>query len=243
MSDNKDLKKLNNDKWNPGDIWGSTDPIVPNFDNIMELNAWVSKSLKKGYILPISLKKVGKSARVVLEKYEKNPMPANYRGIKKPLKIFATGINVITSIKPYQMNFRSFSISSKAHIIGEIIEANGSARHGKTAAKDFRKIVKKYHVPQMEQKRISNLSEDQLKQNVINLWGQCGYKFSDIKIESDYKKLKIQNWIGYWSSIINALELGAYLNSNKGKANIIINDLYYSAKSLTEFSSDRIKVY
>ena len=87
------------------------------------------------------------------------------------------------------------------------------------------------------------MSEDQLKQNVANLWGQCGYKVSVKDIERDYKKLVIQNWIGYWSSIINALELGAYLNSNKGKASIIINELFYSAKSLTVYSSDRVKIY
>ena len=243
MSSNKNFKKLNNNKWNPGDVWASVDPIVPNFNNIMELNAWVSKSLEKGYVLPLSLKKVGKKARVILEKYEENPKMAGYRGVKKPRKIFSTGISVITSIKPYMLNFRSFSISHKAHIIGEIVESSGSARHGKTSAADFKKIIKKYHIPQLEQKRIKNLSEDQLKQNVVNLWAQCGYRFSDSAIESDYKKLKIQDWVGYWSSIINALELGAYLNSNKGKANIIVNELYYSAKSLTKFSSDRIKIY
>ncbi len=240
-----EVKKMNNDKWNPGDVWASVDPVIPSFNDIIELNRWVADGIKRGYVIPISLKKVGKKARVVIERYEKNPELVGYRKIKSPKEVFSTGINIITTKKPYAINFRSFRISKKMPITGELIEIGGSARHGKVSRQDLIKIISKYNIPQMNRKRISDLSEDQLKQNVVNLWGQCGYKYNEMRVEKDWKKRKnnIQDWIGYWSSIINSLEIGAYLNTHKSQANIIVNTLYYSAKSLTKFSSDRVKVY
>ena len=245
MSDIKEVKKMNNDKWNPGDVWASVDPVIPSFSSIIELNKWVSNGIKKGYVIPISLKKVGRKARVVIERFEKNPELVGYRKIKSPKEIFSTGINVITTKKPYAINFRSFRILRRVPITGELIEVGGSARHGKVGRQDLVKILGKYNIPQMSKKRISELSEQQLIQNVVNLWGQCGYKYNKNKIERDYavRKKSIQDWVGYWMSIINALEIGAYLNTHKSQANDIVNTLYYSAKSLTQFSSDRVKVY
>lgn len=238
-----EVKKLNNDKWNPGDVWASADPIVPNFNDLVEFNKWIADGITTGYVIPISLKKVGKKARVVIERFEKNPELVGFDKIKKPDKVFATGINIKTTKKGYFINFRSFRISHRALITGELIEAGGSARHGKIGSPDLRKILNKYNIPQTSKERIGKLSDDQLKQNVVNLWQQCGYRFSSSKIEFDYKKLVMQDRIGYWMSIINSLEIGAYLNTHKSHANDIVNFLYYSAKSLTQFSSDRVKVY
>jgi len=239
------IEKMNNDKWNPGDVWASVDPVIPSFSSIIELNKWVSDGIKKGYVIPISLKKVGRKARVVIERFEENPELVGFRKIGKPGKIFTTGIRVITTKRPYIINIRSFDTRKRALITGELIESGGSARHGKVGRQNLVKILGKYNIPQMSKKRISELSEQQLIQNVVNLWGQCGYKYNKNKIERDYavRKKSIQDWVGYWMSIINALEIGAYLNTHKSQANDIVNTLYYSAKSLTQFSSDRVKVY
>ena len=59
---NNDLKNLNNDKWNPGDIWALTSDFnadnIPT-QNVRALNIYILEQFKARKIVGISLKKLG----------------------------------------------------------------------------------------------------------------------------------------------------------------------------------------
>ena len=65
---------FSNDKWNPGDIWASTEsptskPLSESTSSWGELNAEVYNRAKKGTLLGISLKKIGPTAAAKLTEY------------------------------------------------------------------------------------------------------------------------------------------------------------------------------
>jgi hypothetical protein len=237
--------KLNNDKWNPGDIWASTTNNLPTFNSLIELNDFISTNLENGVILPISLKMVKGAAKVVFQGPSEPLDEIGYKNVVKPKDLLPTGINVESTQSGTRINFRSFRISKGADITGEIIKKGTGARHGKVGSKDLKGTIKEYNIPQMTKKRISSLSDEELIQHVGNLWGQCGHSVSKKDMEKSWKKRQnsIQDRVGYWQSIIHALELGAFLNTHKSIANGIMNNFYISASSITEFSSNFIKVY
>jgi len=237
--------KMGGDKWNPSDIWASMISSVPKFNNIIEYNDWISKNFESGKLVGISLKMVSGSAKVVLSSPKVKHEPLTYGSIKKPRDILPTGITVLTSKKGTGINFRSFRISHQADITGEIIMAGTGARHGKVPSAILHKVIKEFNIPQLEKSRIDKSSDTQLKSSVQNLWKQCGYNFSDDQMENAWekRKIQIQDRTGYWQSIIHSLEIGAYMNSNKGKSDDIINDFFVGASSASEFSSTFIKVY
>jgi hypothetical protein len=119
-----------------------------------------------------------------------------------------------------------------------------SARHGK---KSPAKWIKKYNIPQMPVSSIQKYENntDYINNLILSLWKDCGYTFNKSQMEKDWKERekKIDNLTGYYRSIINSLEFGAFLNKNKSIADDILNDIFKSASSISDISSDFIKVY
>ena len=239
---NKIGLKLANDKWNPSDVWASKLNTIPSFDSLLELNDFIREQLKKKTLVGISLKKVGKSASVTIEDNTEQMKPLHYKGIKKPGKnMFSTGIS-IESDTPYSVNIRSFRISKDADVTGEVIKKGGSARHGKV---NLKPIINEYNIPQIPKNRISSSTDIELKDIVITLWRDAGHVFSNNDIEREFKnriETGIQSRVGYWQSIIHALEIGAYLHKNKGQADDILNKMFIMASSKSNMSSIFIKV-
>jgi len=237
--------KMGGDKWNPSDIWATTISSIPKFDNIIEYNEWISKNFESGKLVGVSLKKISGSGKVSLSSSSVKHEPMKYNNIKKPSIILPTGITVLASKPGIGINFRSFRISKQADITGEIVIAGGGARHGKVPSAVLHRIIKEFNIPQLAKSRIGSSSDTQLIRSVQNLWKQCGYNFSDKNMENAWEKRKgqIQDRIGYWQSIIHSLEIGAYMNTNKGKADDIINDFFIGGSSASELSSTFIKVY
>lgn len=241
--------KMANDKWNPSDIWASTISTIPNFNTLTEFNSFISEKLRVRSLVGISLKKVGKSAKVLLQGPSEKPEIIGYKIIKKPKEIFPTGMVIQTSKGNIMIIFRSFRISKQADITGEIIQKGGLARHGKVPTSVKKKMIEKYKIPQLEKGRIKNIIDkggiNELINMCVNLWKQCGYNFPANKIENDWKirlDKGIQDEIGYWQSIIHALELGAFLNTHKGVADEIVYNFYIGAASISDMSSEFIKV-
>ena len=242
--------KLANDKWNPSDIWASKISVIPTFDNLTGLNEFISDKLKKRTLVGISLKKVGGSAKVVWQGSVEKPEIVGYEIIKKPKEIFPTGMVIDTTKDKIFINFRSFRISKQADIGGEIVMQGGAARHGKVPSSVKKNMVEKYKIPQILKGRLKSIVDadgtDDLVKMVIELWKQCGYTFSEGKIKSDWQirvKKGMQDEVGYWQSIIHALELGAFLNTHKGVAQDIVHNFYIGASSAGGLSSEFIKVY
>ena len=242
--------KLANDKWNPSDIWASIISTIPDHGNISELNKFISDKLKIRSLVGISLKKVGKSPKVVWQGPSEKPEIIGYKIIKKPKEIFPTGMVIQTDKGPIMINFRSFRISQQADITGEIIQKGGSARHGKVPSSVKRDMLNQYRIPQMPKSKIKNLvgqeAIGELIGMAVELWKQCGYNFPPAKIEKDWKvrlTKGIQDDVGYWQSILHALELGAFLNTHKSVADDIVHNFYIGASSASKISSEFIKVY
>jgi len=244
----KDDIKIANDKWNPGDIWASKGVAIPAFDNLASYNAWIGEMLHSGKLIGISLKKVAKSgsAKVVLEgepgvKIKK----IKFTGVKKPKEIYPTGIVLLTD-GDYGINFRSFRISKQADITGEILVLKGGgARHGKVPSSSLKEMIKKYNIPQMQKSAISKMSDKDLYNIVLELWANTGNVFPKNEIDKSIEKRKgkIQDRVGYWQSIIHALEIASFMSSNTSVSNEIMNTWFQGAKSVGGSSSQFIKVY
>jgi len=237
--------RMGGDKWNPSDIWATTISSVPKFDNIVKYNDWINKSFESGKLVGVSLKKIKGSGKVSLSSPSVKHEPLDYSSVQKPGIILPTGITVLANKRGTGINFRSFRISKQADIAGEIKIAGTGARHGKVPSSVLRKVIKEFNIPQLAKSRIGESSDTQLRSSVNNLWKQCGYNFSDKDMDNAWEKRKneIQDRVGYWQSIIHSLEIGAYMNTNKGKADDIINDFFVGGSSASEFSSTFIKVY
>jgi len=77
----RDNISLANDKWNPSDIWASSKTSIPSFDSLIELNQYISKSLKSGAVVGISLKKSTSSP--VVEWYGPDEKTRDNKNIKE----------------------------------------------------------------------------------------------------------------------------------------------------------------
>ena len=237
-----------NDKWNPGDVWASKGVAITAFDNLASYNAWIAEMLHSGKLIGISLKKVAKSgsAKVVLEgepgvKIKK----VKFAGVKKPREIYPTGIVLLTDGN-YGINFRSFRISKQADITGEILMTKGAgARHGKVPSSSFKEMVKKYNIPQIQKSAINKMSDRDLYNIVLELWADTGNVFPESEIDKSMEKRKgkIADRVGYWQSIIHALEIASFMTSNGSVANEVMNNWFQGAKSVGGLSSQFIKVY
>lgn len=242
----KNKISLSNDKWNPGDIWVSIPSlkVLPTFDNLQEYNNFISVSLKKGILISISLKKSKGKPKVLYVDQGSDKDMLYFKKIKKPRSVFNTGITVLTSNPKISLNVRSFRTSIRSSITSELQIKSSAARHGKKTLSEY---VKKYKIPQMSVKEISKYEDniDFLINMVVDLWKDNGYTFSDKRIIDDWniRKKSIDNTVGYFRSIINSLQIGQFMMQNKGHANDIMSHIYLEASSMSDYSSDFIKVY
>jgi len=243
----KEGVKLNPDKWNPGDVWTSTLSTIPSFDSIHELNAFIREGIGNGKLVPISLKKVKKNARVVYNKQSVDTVFPGFDKIVRPASPFNTGILIQTSNKDIAINIRSFSQHSVAGVTSELLVKNTSARHGKATP---RPMIKKHNINQTS---LGNFRKDAydtevMVDRIIRLWKDIGYTWSDSQIEKYWAvRVKDDEFVrspaGYWRSIINALEIGAHLENHSGMADDFTQNIVKSAMSASSVSSDFIKIY
>lgn len=239
----KEKIRLNPDKWNPGDIWLSTHSSIPSFNDISEYNDWISSELRKGNLIGVSLKKTSGSPKVVYIDQGSEKPTIRYKSIKKPTNVFNTGISILTDNPKVSINVRSFNISKRASITSEMQVKGSAARHGKTA---LPKYINKYKIPQMTVNDIKKYLNDveYLNNLVVSEWMANGHTFSDTRIQKDWltRVNNMQDVIGYYRSIINSLQYGAFLNKNKGIADEIITDMFRTGSSMGDYSSDFLKV-
>jgi len=235
--------KLQGDKWNPGDIWASKITSLPEFHYVSELNEFIDKSLKNGSLMGISLKKTKGMPKIELVGKESSGPAYSYNGIKKGSPE-NTGIEIFIDKEGSVFNVRSFRISEDASIQAEILGV--SARHGKKSPLNW---INEYKIPQMNIQKIrKEVSEGNISffiKYIVDLWKDIGYSYSYNIVEKgvmrQLEKYKGQE-TGYFRSIINSLEFGAFLNKNKGIADKIINEIVMAASSKSDISSTHLKI-
>lgn len=238
---------LNSDKWNPGDVWIASMRDIKEHDTILELNTYIRDGIEKRDLLPISLKKTNK-AKVSYENQGFIPPQPNYRGIKQPTTPFNTGIEILTSDPSIVINLRSFSRSSTASVQNEIISPGNLARYGKKTPVP---LIKKYGIPQTKISNFRNNSEDEgmMVDRILTLWADLKYRWSQSQIDglwservNDKDDQYQNNKAGYWRSIINALEIGVFLDKNDEAADDYVKTIIKLAASKSKISSDFILI-
>jgi hypothetical protein len=242
------------DKWNPSDIWASKHTGLPKaFGSLMDFNGYISEMLEKGEVVGISLKQNSGSPKAVKLGPNEKPVMINYELVSKGRKVFPTGIKIQTAKGIVFFDIRSFNIASGGKVSAEIHVKGSKARHGKVQADVYRKFVGKYGIPQMSDGEIKNImnTEESLKNLIAGLWRDNNVNFSHDEIEKGWEKDQTTKnkkdmvnfmFISYWRSILHSLQFGAFLRSNRGKANQILTDFYMSGKATTEYSSEYIKI-
>ena len=241
----RDLPKLANDKWNPGDIWLAKMRRIPNFNSIYEYNEFIGKSLNSGALIGVSLKK-SNNPRIYYVKKDTDPMLFEYDSVAKPQSPFNTGITIKTTDGKTSINVRSFRTSHQAPITSEIQIKGSSARHGKAALTG---IIQKFGIKQTPKGEISMYSTkniDVLKYMVRDMWKTLGYNYSDKEIDKFWEmkiaKKEVDSMVGFFMSIINSLEIGCFLKRDKNKADDIVTAIIREAASKSELSSEFLKV-
>lgn len=247
--------KLGDDKWNPGDVWAEKGSVkVPNFDNLDEYNGWIAKMLHSGNLIPISLKKTTGGTKVKLEgdpEDLKSHTKRTYNGVKRPTKIFPTGVSIIVGGKE-TINIRSFALNkANGNITGEVVIPGAEARGGKVPADYFRRTLKDFTIPQMSLSQIKSTSDEDLINKLLEMWMILGQNFSEEKIAAQFevrsktgnKKQKWRDRDSYWQSVINSFQVATWMESGGSVANDIIDRWYQGAKSKTDVSSQFIKVF
>lgn len=234
--------RVKEDKWNPGDIWLSQIKSIDQFDDIGLYNDWIAKKLVDGVLLGVSLKKSSGSATVsYIDQGAKKPF-LRYRGTKKPDGPYNVGIE-IKSNKGFTINIRSFNMPKGDKIQTEILVPAGVARHGKAPST---LIENEYGIKLTPKSKIPSDIE-MSKKMVQQLWKDNGYFFSDKQMNDDWTKRRAGNMPkdhkNYFRGIINSLEVGAWLTQNRGLAGMAITKLYRYGASISDFSSDFLKVY
>jgi hypothetical protein len=246
----KDGLKVNNDKWNPGDLWFSKKTDLPSFDSIYEFNEYLRQQIEKGNILPISLKK-SSNPKAVYVKQTGEMIPFEYISVVKPRSMFNTGIEIKLN-DGFSFNIRSFNRRGKAGVTSELKMKGSKARHGKAA---LTYVVRKYNIPQTPASQLERYRDnpEMIIPSIVDMWRKLGVNFDEAKITKQWnnrsskisKEFESKGYdpVGYFISIINSLEFGVYMENHQEHADDIITYLANWASSRTNISSDYIKVY
>lgn len=254
------IPKINDDKWNPGDIWfvnrSFTKNISGAFKTLEEYNLWIREGLMSGRVVGVSLKK-SFYPRVLYISNHANIKIYTYYGPKPQESPFNNGITLILSekhgISNKSIGIRSPSINNMPNgsaITSELDIQGSAARHGKISLAD---IIKSYNIPQMSISSIISMGFDKQMETVLKLHNDLfGKSFSKEQIKILWEKKlnpsnsnhKIKNFNGYFRSVINSLEVGIYLKSKEGKkfADEIVMRLVRDASSQGKWSSDFLKI-
>lgn len=248
------LGRIGSDKWNPGDIWASTvSTIHTEWSSLAEYNEYIAHMLISKKLIGISLKKSGKVSKVERFAPDIGAKSVKYQGIKKPRAPLNTGINVNVDVKNVNVNVRSFSTKSESGIQGEVT-GSGAARGGKATITPF---VVKYKINLSKKSDIKKMidNNDSLFNEVVMLYKDCGISFTKAQVEKDWIVRRtnkdgdvidseggVTSKLGFFWSLISALQFGAYLNKNAENADVIVTGLYNYGVSLSSWSSEFLKV-
>lgn len=274
------LPKINDDKWNPGDIWFlrkdiSKSEIIKQFKTLEEYNFWIRKSLINRSLIGVSLKK-SSYPRVFHISKQANIKIYEFGGIKPQESPFNNGITILLKGKHGASN-KSIGIRSPkvndipngSKITSELDIKGTISRHGKISLSD---VIISYSIPQMSVDDIKKLKpvnkskkeseeeyEERSKKEKIKkvlelhkLLFNKDFTYGSSTVNEFWRKKlnpsnpdhKIKNFLGYFRSVINSLQVGIYLTSGEGRkhADEIVMRIVRDASSQGYWSSDFLKI-
>ncbi len=248
------IPKINNDKWNPGDVWllrkGSINKI-PKFKSLDEYNLWIKYNLIAGRLVSVSLKQ-SSNPRVFYISKNANIKIYTFGGVKSQESPFNTGITLLLNgkhgISNKTLGIRSFDINYGdfgSPITSELDIRGSEARHGKSSLSD---IIITYNIPMTKPAAIQKNKETENVKYIGELYNKLfspNIAYKKLLTDWDNRKNKgkeIKNYTGFFKSIIHSLEFGIYLKNKPDIADEIVMKLVRDASSQGYWSSDFLKI-
>lgn len=229
---------LNNDKWNPSDIWLVDKTIITEEfpTNLKELNGKLINLFSDNLLLGVSLKKLGKNPKLSLNNLKEEDKEG-YQYVGYETK--TTNNNVTLEYSEGKIIFRTFNYAT--NFAGEIKGKN--ALHGKVGHGPINDVLSQNNLPRLMLSKnvVSNIKEknQEFYQDYFDIYNKL---LEPINTEdfNDYMRNKDLNYLvsKYLSLKLTSLIIG----QEDPIRNEIISDIIRYASSSTKSSSVFIKI-
>jgi hypothetical protein len=229
---------LKPDKWNPSDIWlvDSSLKSIDNPSSLAELNTILLKLYSEDKLIGVSLKKLGKSAKITINNIEDSiKKEYKYEGYEcKPTngnsRIIYGGGNIV---------FRTFNYAT--NFAGEIL--GKTAAHGKIGHSNINYILKLNGMPvlpsSLEVKTLLKEKNSKFIDEYYEIYSKIVEDLPKEKFITDVIESKDLNFLV--SKFLSANIIYILLNAGNKKDDIVTELVSYSSSS-GELSSVYIKV-
>ncbi len=252
---NSNLTKIENDKWNPGDIWATTDKTISTKlpdASIQELNLELIKLFNLRKLVGISLKKVVTENQLKLEIKNKDASRYKYKFKSgRSMTVFKRKGGDIWRSKSSDVEFDggSAAIRNKAHFAALTFELKlKTARGGGGGYKQISDSVKnrmKINLPTNAdlKTQANNLKQQGEKSRyALPLYNMVKKIHPEVTKEQWMNGFKTKSAGDIHSKIAGIYVLHALVD-NKKEADLVITDMVNYAGSTLEESSIYAKVY
>ena len=252
---NSNMTKIEHDKWNPGDIWATTDRTIATKlpdASIQELNLELIKLFNLKKLIGISLKKVITENQLKLEVKNKDASRYKYKFISgRSMTVFKRKGGDIWRSKSSDVEFEggSAAIRNKSHFAALTFELKlKTARGGGGGYGQISESIKKrmnINIPTNAdlKAQANNLKQQGEKSRyAVPLYNMVKKIHSQVTKEEWMNGFKTKSAGDIHSKIAGIYVLYALVN-NKDKADLVITDMVNYAGSTLEESSIYAKVY
>ena len=235
---------VQNDKWNPGDIWMTSSNNIKFVDNnLYELNDQIRDLFIKKQLVGISLKKMIGNAKIKVYNFDKSSDVYKYQGYNLGSRGFFNSIDNYILTSDGKIQTRAFSEDSSW-------QAEIKAKHaagGKMSLGPINMLLKELKLKTLpEGKKITSIArkpDKKFYQEFYTLYKKYGDGSVDninefIKAVENTKKPNSFRFSKFMS--IKFLDI---IESNKTKSDDIIAGMFKYASSSSDFSSVFVKIY
>lgn len=226
--------KINDNKWNPGDIWLSKIKNIPSFNKLIDYNKWLDEMFFKGLLISVSLKKTTKK-NPPFKIYNKfNDEITTYveiKDFKMPRTPYET-TNTTIKTSEDDMVIRTFNINNDDNVRIEI--AGEEAVGGKASFSLINNLLKKYlNTSVISKNDIIKMNDEQKIELLKRLYDKIGFNYNNNLYIDGLEALKNKetSYNGWWISKIQSLDIASKLISNKKIGNYIVTTLFLYASS------------
>ena len=231
-------KSLNNDKWNPSDIW-MVDKSILSMDfptNLKELNGTLANLLSDNLLIGVSLKKLGKTAKISTYNIDEEDKEG-YEYLEYETK--PSNNNTTIKYSDGKITFRTFNFAT--NFAGEI--QGKTASHGKVGQGPINDVLSQNGLspliaPKDIQEKIKN-KDKEFYQDYFNIYNKI---LENINSEdfNDYMREKDLNYLV--SKYLSLKLVSTIQDQEKQVQDEVISDIIRYASSSTKSSSVFIKI-
>ena len=254
---NSGMSKLQDDKWNPGDIWATTSPSVINnlpTGSIQELNSALVELFKERKLIGISLKKVLKPDGIKCEVINEEPNAQIHKfkdgrlmaSFARKASEFWRSKSGIIEFEGGKADIRTSSQFASVNFEITLKTARGGRAGYSQIIESLSKRLGKRVPDNAKLKKIAiELNQKGDKSLYANVFYNMAKKVHPTLEKNEFMKGLTQSKAHEVHSKMGATYVLSALfeNKNNGKADLIITDLVNYAGSKLDISSIYAKVY